>query len=153
MEINSSWHNLLILRRYIIPYFVLQNCDLSSTSPSSQIRSSPYTGTHNFRKLQCISFSFNDLHSSPNIVRAIKSSRMRWAGHAARMGKGKAYTGFWLGNLRERDNLRDTRLDGRITLRWIFRKWDVGGMDWIQLAQDRDRWSAFVNAVMNLRVP
>ena len=44
-------------------------------------------------------------------------------------------------------------VDGRIILRWIFRKWDVGGMDWIELAQDRDRWWALVNGVMNLRVP
>jgi len=44
-------------------------------------------------------------------------------------------------------------VDGRIILRWIFRKWDVRGIDWIELAQDRDRWRALVNAVMNLRVP
>jgi len=51
--------------------------------------------------------------------------------------------------------LVDPGVDGRIILRWIFRKWDVGegGMDWIELAQDRDRWRALVNAVMNLRVP
>ena len=44
----------------------------------------------------------NDLYSSPNIVRVIRSSRMRWAGHEARMGRGEAYTGIWWGNLRER---------------------------------------------------
>jgi hypothetical protein len=49
--------------------------------------------------------------------------------------------------------LRDPAVDGRIILRWIFRKWDVEGMDWIELAQDRDRWWALVNAAMNLRVP
>jgi hypothetical protein len=49
-----------------------------------------------------------------------------------------AYTGFWWGNLRERDHFEDSGIEGRI-LRWIFRKMDVGGMDWIQLAQDRDR--------------
>jgi hypothetical protein len=49
--------------------------------------------------------------------------------------------------------LEDLGVDGRIILSWIFRKWEVGGMDWIDLAEDRDRWWAFVNAVMNLRVP
>jgi len=60
------------------------------------------------------------------------------------------YTGFWLGNPRERDRLEDPGLDGRIILRWVFRKWDV---DWIELTQDRDRWRALVNAVINLWVP
>ena len=46
----------------------------------------------------------------------------------------------------------DPGIDGRIILRWIFKKWDVGGMDWIELAQDRDRLRARVNVVMNLRV-
>jgi len=64
--------------------------------------------------------------------------------------KGEEYTGFWWGSLRERDHLRDTGVDGRIIFRWIFRKWDVGGMDWIEMAQVRDRWRALVNAVMNL---
>jgi len=63
-------------------------------------------------------------------------------------------TGFWWGNLRERDYLEDLCVRRRIILRWAFRKWDVGGgMDWLDLAQDRDRWWALVNAVMNLRVP
>ena len=45
----------------------------------------------------------NNLYSSNNIVRVIKSKRMRWAGHVARMGRGEAYTGFGWGNLKERD--------------------------------------------------
>jgi len=65
----------------------------------------------------------------------------------------EAYSGFWCGNLRERDHLRDPGVDERIILRWIFRKWDVGGMDWIEVAQGRDKWRAVVNAVMKLRVP
>ena len=66
-------------------------------------------------------------------------------------GRGEVHTGFWWGKLRERDHLGDPGVDGRIILRWIFRKWD-GVMDWINLARDRDRWRALVNAVMNLRV-
>jgi len=56
-------------------------------------------------------------------------------------------------NLRERDHLGDLDVDGRIILRWIFRQWEVRGMDWIKLAQDRDKWRALVNTVMNLRIP
>jgi hypothetical protein len=62
------------------------------------------------------------------------------------------HTGFGGGNLREREHLEDPGIDGKIILRSIFRKWD-GGMDWIDLAQDRTRWRALVNAVMILRVP
>jgi hypothetical protein len=64
------------------------------------------------------------------------------------------YTGFWWGNLRERDHLEYLCIHRRIILRWAFRKWVVGGgMDRLDLAQDRDVWRALVNAVMNLRVP
>jgi hypothetical protein len=48
--------------------------------------------------------------------------------------------------------LEDTDVDGRIILKWIFRKWD-GGMDWIDLAQETDRWRELVNAVMKIRFP
>ena len=53
-----------------------------------------------------------------------------------------ACTGFQWGNQRERDQLEDPDVNGSIILRWIFSKRDVGGMDWIELAQDRDRWRA-----------
>jgi hypothetical protein len=66
-------------------------------------------------------------------------------------GTREVHTGFWWGDLREDDRLGDTAIDGRTVLKWIFKKWD-GGMDWIELPQDRDRWRAVVNAVMNLRV-
>jgi hypothetical protein len=67
------------------------------------------------------------------------------------MGRGEIYTGFWWGTLRERDHLEDSGVGVRIILKWIFRKWDVGGMDWIELVQDRDRWQVLVNAVVKLR--
>jgi hypothetical protein len=94
----------------------------------------------------------NDLYSSLNIIRVIKSRRMRGAGHVARMRAGEVHTGFWWGNLREGDDLGDSSVDGRIILERIFKKWGWG-MDWIELAQNRDRWRALVNAVMNIRVP
>jgi hypothetical protein len=67
----------------------------------------------------------SDLYPLPNIVRVVKSRIMRWAGHVARMGEGEVCTVFWLGNLRERDKWGNPGVEGRIILRWIFRKWHV----------------------------
>ena len=106
--------------------------------------------TGEWRKLH--NEELSDLYSLPNIVRVVKSRRMRWAGHVARMGE-EGCIGFWWGNLRERDHWGDPDVDGRIMLRWIFRKWEGGYEDWMELAQDRDRWRALVSTVMNLRVP
>jgi hypothetical protein len=63
-------------------------------------------------------------------------------------------TGFWWDNQKERDHLKDQGVDGRMGSEWIlqFRETGWGGVEWIRLAQDRDRWRAVVNAVMNLRV-
>ena len=60
--------------------------------------------------------------------------------------------GFRWENTRERDHLEDVGIDGRIILKWIFMKWH-GGVDWIDVAHDRDRWRAVLNAVMNVRFP
>jgi len=68
----------------------------------------------------------NDLYSSPNIVRVIKSRRMRRAGHVARMGEERGCIESWWGNRRERDHWGDQGVDGWIILGWISRKWDVG---------------------------
>ena len=94
----------------------------------------------------------NDLYSSPNIVRVIKSRRMRWAGHVARMGEKRGCIGL-VGKPEGKRPL------GRPRFRWVDNiRMDLQGvgygyMDWIGLAQDRDRWRTLVSAVMNLRVP
>jgi hypothetical protein len=79
----------------------------------------------------------NDLYCSPNIVRVIKSRRMRWAGHVARMERGRRVQGFGGKTLwKERDQWGDPGVDGSILLRWIFRKWDLGvwtGLSWLRL--------------------
>ena len=64
-------------------------------------------------------------------MRVVKSRRMRLAKHVARMGRGEGCTGFWWGNLRKRDPWGGPDADGRIILRWIFRKWEgLMGTEW-----------------------
>ena len=81
--------------------------------------------TGEWRKLH--NEELNVLYSSPNIVRVIKSRRMRWAGHVARMGDGRGRIGSWWGNRRERDRWGDLGVDGWIILGWICRS-RVAGM-------------------------
>ena len=81
----------------------------------------------------------NDLYSSPNIVRVIKSRRMRWTGNVASMGEERGCIGSWWGNRREGDHSGDLGVDGWIILRRISRRWDVGiwtGLDWPRIEKD-----------------
>jgi hypothetical protein len=64
----------------------------------------------------------HSLYSSPNIVTMIKSRRMRWAGHVARMGRREVFTGFWLGGPKVRDHCEDLGVGRRITLSWNLRR-------------------------------
>jgi hypothetical protein len=94
----------------------------------------------------------NDLYSSPNVVRVIKSRRMRWAGHVARMAEERGVYRVLMGKPEGR------RPVGRPRRRWVdnirmdLQDVGCGYMDWIGLAQDRDRWRTLVSAVMNLGI-
>ena len=72
----------------------------------------------------------NGLYSSPNILWVIKSRRMSWSGHIVRMGECREAQKVWCVNLEEREHLEEPGVDGKIILRWIFRKWDVGAWNW-----------------------
>jgi hypothetical protein len=92
----------------------------------------------------------NNLYSSPNIVRVIKSRRMRWAWHVARMGESRGVYRVLVGKPEGR--LGRPRRRWQDNIRLDLREVGCGCVDWMELAQDRDRWRAFVSAVMNLRV-
>jgi hypothetical protein len=95
------------------------------------------------------------LYSSPNIVGMIRSRRMRWAGHVARMGEGRGVYGVFVGRPECKRQLGRRRRRWEDNIKMDLREVGIDGANWnwIRLAQDRVQWRAFVNAVINLRVP
>jgi len=94
----------------------------------------------------------NDLCSSLNAVRLIKSRRMRWAGPVARMGEMRCANRVSVGKPEGTRPLGRPRRRWEDKIRMDLQEVGCGGMDWFVLAQDRDRWRPLVNVVMNFRV-
>jgi hypothetical protein len=106
--------------------------------------------TGEWRKLH--SEELHNLYSSPDIIMKVKSRRMRWAGHAARMGEERKVYTVLVGKPEGKRPLGRPRHRWEDAIRMDLGEIGLGGVDWIRLAQDRDRWRAVVSAVMNLRV-
>ena len=107
--------------------------------------------TGEWRKLH--NEELNDLYSSPNTDRVIKVRRMRWAGHVARIGKRRVVYRVLVGKPGGKRPLGRPRHTWEDNIKMDLLEVGCGGMDWIELVQDRDRWGALVNAVMSLWVP
>jgi hypothetical protein len=107
--------------------------------------------TGEWRKLH--NEELRDLYSSPSIIRIINSGWMRWAWHVARMGKKRNAYRLFVGKAEGKRPLERPRRMWVDNIRTDLGEVGWGDVDWIGLAQDRDRWRALVNSVLNLRVP
>jgi hypothetical protein len=94
----------------------------------------------------------HSLYSSPNIVRAIKSRRMRWAGHVASRGEGRGVYRVLVGRPEGKRPLGRPRLRREDNIKMNLRGIGINGANWIQLAQDRVHWRVCMNTVMIRRV-
>jgi hypothetical protein len=107
--------------------------------------------TGGWRKLH--NEELHNLYSSPSIIRMIKSRRMRWAGHVARMGEKRNAYRILVGKLERKRPLGRPRRRSVDNIKMDLREIGWDSIDWIDLAQDRDQWRALVNTVINLRAP
>src|SRR5215475_1654659 len=107
--------------------------------------------TGEWRKLH--NEELNDLYSLPNIVRVVKSRRMRWAGHVARVGEDRGVHRVLVGKPEEKRPLGKPRCRWEDNIKMDLHEVGCKCMDLTEIAQDRDGWRALVNAVMNFQVP
>jgi hypothetical protein len=149
IDILSSLHVSHIFPFLLYPATATAKCDIFFVTLLVQF--CPYISmckvTGQWRKLH--NEELNDLYCSPDIVRVIKSRRMRLAGHVARMGEGRGVYRVLVG----KPPLGRPRHRWDDNIKMDLQEVGCGGIDWIELAQDRDRWRAFANAVLNLQVP
>ena len=107
--------------------------------------------TGEWRKLH--NTELHALYSLPDIIRNIKSRRLRWAGHVARMGESRNAYRVLVGRPEGKRPLGRPRRRWEDNIKMDLREVGYDDRDWINLAQDRDQWRAYVRAAMNLRVP
>jgi hypothetical protein len=115
------------------------------TASSHRVSSGEWKKLHNEE--------MNDLYSLPNIVRVVKSRRMRWAGHVARMREDRGVHRMLVGKSKGKRPLGRPRRRWEDNIKMDLQEVGGGRGDWLELAQDRDRWRALVGTVRNFRVP
>jgi hypothetical protein len=162
----SLYYNLKIeIYRIIILPFVLYGCETWSLTLRDERRLRVFENrvlrrifgpkmdkvTGEWRKLY--NEERNDLYFLPNIVRVIKSRGMRWTGRVACVEERRDVYRVLVGKPEGKIPLGRPRLSWEDNIKMDLQEVECGGMDWIELVQDRDRWRALVTAVMYLRVP
>jgi len=163
-DIVVSWLKTKIYRTIILS-LVLYGCETWSLTLREERRLRVF-GNRVFRRISGLkrdevkgewrklhNEELNELYCLPNIVRVIKSRRMRWAGHVARMGEGRDVYRILVGKPEVKRPLGRPRHRWEDSIKMDLQLVGCGYMDWIELAQDMEKGRAFVNAVMNLRVP
>jgi hypothetical protein len=155
--------NIKIYETVILPV-VLYGCEIWSLTLSEEHRLRVFENRmlrrifgpkreedESWRKLH--NDEIHSLYSSPNIVRVIKSRRMRWAGHVARMEEGRGVYRFLVGSPGGERPLGRSRRRWEDNIKMDLREIGIDGVNWIRLPQDWVQWRVFVSTVMNLRVP